>query len=163
MSTEPEITNPENTPPVVKRSKFAQLILDRDIKLTETKKDTGISYPTLIDIKMGRKKKYRPRTKRDLAAYFDVAISDIFDDEQDTSDAVTPFEKLLKEINKDVRDAEQATGISYPILQQLKNGEIKNYRPRTLQSVADWFSVCGLEVKPEDLLPKEGETKSTKK
>lgn len=81
MCTEPEIPNQENTPPIVTRSKFAQIILDRDIKLTETSKDTGISYPTLIDIKKGRKKKYRPRTKRDLAAYFDVPISDIFDDE----------------------------------------------------------------------------------
>lgn len=79
MRIEPEPKNTENTPPVITRSKFAQIILDRDIKLTETSKDTGISYPTLIDIKKGRKKKYRPRTKRDLAAYLDVPISDIFD------------------------------------------------------------------------------------
>lgn len=140
----------ETTHPIVERSKFFQLLLGRDIKLREIQEATGISYPTLIDLSKGRKKKYRPRTLRDIAAYLDVAVSDIIDEEINTTDDVTPFEKILKERGLTVRDVAEATGISYPILQDLKNGKKKNYRERTLNDVSIYLGVDRKELLPAD-------------
>lgn len=137
----------------VTRTKFEQILWTTNITLQEIKEATKVSYPTLIDLKKGRKKKYRPRTLRDIAAYLDVSVNDLIEDGQNTSDDATPFEKLLKEIGKTVHEASEATGISYPILQALKNGEKKNYRERTLRDVCDWFNVGGLKIEPKDLLP----------
>lgn len=139
--------------PVIERSKFFNLLLRRGIKLREIQEATGISYPTLIDLSKGRKKKYRPRTLRDIAAYLDVSVSDIIDESINTNDDVTPFEKILKDRNLKVQDVADATGISYPILQDIKNGKQKNYRERTLRDVATY-----LDVNPGDLLPKFPQT-----
>lgn len=160
MSEDKTENNPEEIPKEetapkeeITRTKFEQLLFRTNITLQEIKEATKVSYPTLIDLKKGRKKKYRPRTLRDIAAYLDVSVSDLIDDGQNTSDDATPFEKLLKEIGKTVHEASEATGISYPILQDLKNGKKKNYRERTLRDVCDWFKLGGIVIEPKDLLP----------
>lgn len=155
----PEAPKEESTPdiPMVERSKLNLLLLARDIKLREIQKATGISYPTLIDLSKGRKKKYRPRTLRDVAAYLDVSVSDIIDEGINISDDVTPFEKILKDRGLTVHDVADATGISYPILQDLKNGKKKNYRERTLRDVAVY-----LDVQPNELLPADEATTESK-
>lgn len=139
----------------IARTKFENILFKSNITLREIHDATKVSYPTLVDLKKGRKKKYRPRTLRDIAAYLDVAVGDLIEDGQNISDDCTTFERLLKDIGKTVHEASEATGVSYPILQDLKNGKKKKYRERTLRDVADWFRISGLDIKPEDLLPKE--------
>lgn len=153
-----EIHNEASVHPKVERSKFNRLLLDRDIKLREIQEATGISYPTLIDLSKGRKKKYRPRTLRDIAAYLDVAVSDIIEEGLNISDEVTPFEKILKDRGLTVHDVSEATGISYPILQDIKNGKQKKYRERTLRDVAVY-----LDVQPNELLPSIDESSAESK
>lgn len=61
----------------LKKSKFEKSLFEKQITLQELSQATGIAYPILIDLKKGRKKNYRARTLRDIAAYLDVEVDDI--------------------------------------------------------------------------------------
>lgn len=59
------------------KTKFAKVLFDRQCTLKEISQQTGISYPTLIGMKTGRKKNYRARILHDIAAYLNVGVDDI--------------------------------------------------------------------------------------
>lgn len=50
-------------------TKFARIIFENDISLTEISEGANISYPVLIDLKNGHRENYHPRTITDIVAY----------------------------------------------------------------------------------------------
>lgn len=143
-----EDTQEENIP----ISKFARLLFERGISLKDINEATGIAYPTLINLKKGRDIDYRPRTLMDIALYLKCDISDFWDDGGE-GEYNTVFEKALKKLSKKhnksytLQQVYEITGISLPILTNLRKGKQCNYRKRTIRDICQF-----LEIKEKKLL-----------
>lgn len=61
------------------KSKLDQILADNRITIKDISRDTGISYPVLLSIKLGQGKSndYKARTLQNLADYLDVDVKDI--------------------------------------------------------------------------------------
>lgn len=136
-----------------KRTKFARILFERNMTLTEINRGTGVSYPTLENLKFGRPINYRHRTLRDVASWLGVRIEDILEDREEVFDS--PFAKALATLSKKnnivitLQDIHEATGVSLTILTGLKQGKT-NYSKRTIRDIAEY-----LEVSEDQLIGKK--------
>lgn len=134
----------------IKKTKFARILFEKNMTLTEINRETGVSYPTLENLKFGRPINFRHRTLRDVASYLGVTIGDILEDREEVID--TPFAKALTVLSKrkniiiTLQDIHEATGISLTILTGLKQGKT-NYSKRTIRDIAEY-----LEISEEELV-----------
>lgn len=62
----------------VSASKFNQVLRNKGVALKEVHNATGVSLPTLMDLRNGKKKLYHKRTIENLADYLGVDPKDIF-------------------------------------------------------------------------------------
>lgn len=132
--------------PEAKRTKFARILFEKNMTLTEINQATGVSYPTLENLKFGRPINYRQRTLRDVAAYLNITINEL---REDSTEEIldTPFAKALAALSKKnnmvitLQDIHEATGISLPILTSMKRGEKCNYRKRTIRDIAEYLGI----------------------
>lgn len=132
-----------------KKTKFAKLLFEKNMTLTEINQMTGVSYPTLENIKFGRPVNFRQRTLRDVASYLGVTIADIIEDRKENPD--TPFAKALATLSKKKnivithQQIHQDTGVSLAILTGLKQGNT-NYSKRTIRDIADYLQISEEEL-----------------
>lgn len=136
----------------IKKTKFARLLFEKNMTLTEISRETGVSYPTLENLKFGRPINFRHRTLRDVASYLGVTIGEILEDNNEIID--TPFSRALSALSKKKnivithQDIHEATGISLTILTALKQGKA-NHSKRTIRDIAEY-----LEISEEELVGK---------
>lgn len=136
----------------IKKTKFARILFEKNMTLTEINLATGVSYPTLENLKFGRPINFRQRTLRDVAAYLNITISELREDRKESLD--TPFAKALDVLSKKknivitLRDIHESTGVSLTILTGLKQGKT-NYSKRTIRDIAEY-----LEISEEELVGK---------
>lgn len=136
-----------------KPTKFARILFEKNITLTEINRITGVSYPTLENLKFGRPINYRHRTLRDVAAYLNVTISELLEDREETLD--TPFAKALDALSKKknmvitLQNIHEATAVSLTILTGLKNGKT-HFSKRTIRDIAEY-----LEISEDKLVGKD--------
>lgn len=134
-----------------KRTKLARILFERGISLTELNQATGVSYPTLENLKFGRPLNYRHRTLRDVASYLDITISELLEDNVEV-DYNSPFERAIAALCKrnnlaiTLQDIHEATGVSLPILTSLKKGGKANYRKRTIRDIAEYLGISEEEL-----------------
>lgn len=133
----------------IKKTKFARILFEKNMTLTEINRETGVSYPTLENLKFGRPINFRHRTLRDVASYLDVTIDDIREDRVENLD--TPFAKALAALSKrkniviTLQNIHEATGVSLTILTGLKQGKT-NYSKRTIRDIAEYLEISEDEL-----------------
>lgn len=135
--------------PEIKQTKFARLLFEKNITMSEISEATGVSYPTLVNIKKGRAIKFRHRTLRDVASYVAVTIDEMMEDRVESHD--TPFAKALAALSKKknivitLQNIHEATGVSLTILTGLKQGKT-NFSKRTIRDIAEYLEISDDEL-----------------
>lgn len=139
----------------IKKSKFERLLFEKGMTLKEVHNETHVAYPTLINLKKGRRLNYRKRTLIDVALYMNVPVSDLLEDDDEQQTFNTPFEKAMTEKGVTMQDIHESTGVSYPTLMDFKRGKKKNYRKRTILDISEYLGLTEDQlINPSESSPK---------
>lgn len=155
----------------IKKTTLEKFLFDTGITLTEMEEKTGLSYPTLENIKLDHPVDFRPRSLRDVASFCDCTVEELMENnvkyklyiaskQKKKSKNISAFSQALENLEKKnnititLDDVHKATKLSKTIFTKLKKGDTSKCSDRTLGDVAEFLGITIAELRNNKLLPK---------
>lgn len=140
------------------KTRLGQFLWDRGLSLKDAERITGVCYPTLENLKLGKKVNYRARTLRDVAAFCKCTVDELLGVDPVGIKYNTAFDRavaaLAKKHNADItlKYIHDATGISLPVLGKFKKGGRVNCTDRTVRYLAEFLEISEDELRNNEVI-----------